>query len=156
MTHANQNESVDHTAVRQWTIVLAFVVFVLGVVTAVAIGMAVNAERRYETNRADNALVALQQACDQVAQLGGRCVTEPSQVRGNAAPGIPGLPGRDGRDGIGIPGPIGPSGPAGPQGETGPASESSCPLVGYRLELLTVRLANGGDSRLALLCVKEP
>jgi hypothetical protein len=124
----------------------------------VIIGAAINTQRQHETNRADNALIALQQACDQVARLGGHCVTDPSEIKGNPPPeSIPGPTGRDGQAGpAGVPGPAGSPGPSGPPGETGPPGPS-CPLLGYHLQLLTVIVeGHPATTRQILACVKEP
>lgn len=83
-----------------------------------------------EQNRANSAVTALEQACQQVRQLGGTCVVDPASLRGDTGPagpqGIPGsegAPGRDGSDGVdgspGAPGPEGKQGPTGDRGETG-------------------------------------
>ncbi len=84
-----------------------------------------------EGRRAETAITSAEQLCQQVRQLGGACVVDPSTLRGDPGPagpqgpdGPPGLPGREGVDGWpGRPGPQGPAGPAGPQGPAGPAGE---------------------------------
>lgn len=158
MTHTSPAPPAPaHTQERRRSILYAALLVAIGVISTVLVGGAVNAEKRQETNRADSALVALQQACEQVAQLGGRCVTGPAQVKGNAGP--PGIPGPAG--------PVGPMGPAGPAGATGPAGlpgaqavvalapVTACP-AGWRLEPLTVRPANGARPVDILACTRQP
>lgn len=160
MTHVES----DHTKARHGTILFTLAVVAVTLVTYVALGRLAGDRTKQETNRADNALAALQQACEQVARLGGQCVTPPSQV--SDAPHTLLGP-------AGEPGPPGP-GPtqaqvaaavaaylaqhpprAGPQGKPGPPG-SGCPLLGYHFELLTVRLS-GADTkaRQVLACVPD-
>ncbi|MEU5945148.1 hypothetical protein ABZ793_06245 [Micromonospora sp. NPDC047465] len=82
-----------------------------------------------EQQRADSAVSGAEQLCQQVRQLGGTCVVDPSELRGERGepgpagpPGPPGLPGLDGEDGRdGSPGATGPAGARGEPGEAGPA-----------------------------------
>lgn len=81
-----------------------------------------------EQQRADAAVSGAEQLCQQVRQLGGACVVDPSTLRGETGPegpaGPPGIPGQTGQDGE--PGPAGPAGPVGspgPAGKEGPAGE---------------------------------
>lgn len=136
----------------------------VGVISTAIIGTTVNHQREYEVNRADNAIVALEQACAQVERLGGHCVVKPEQIRGDAGPsGAQGPPGPAGIDGdIGPLGPPGPSGNPGLPGDQGLAGRDgtdgapgpTCP-AGFHLQLLTVRLANGGASIQILACVHD-
>lgn len=147
----------NHMQERRRTITFAAIMFAIGLVSAAGVGTLVNREREAETNRADNAIIALQQACEQVARLGGHCVTEPADV--NREPPPPGPPGPQGERGFigppGSPGPAGSPGPPGepgligPQGPPGPA----CPS-GWHLQLLSVRLSNGGAGIEILACVR--
>lgn len=128
--------------------VAAVAVFIGGRQTA-----AVNDRATAEQDRANRAVVGVEQLCQQVRQLGGTCVVDPASLRGDTGPagpqGVPGIPGRDGADGLngsngvdgspgvtgpageqgltgdtGSTGPAGAAGPAGPQGPTGPAGEA--------------------------------
>lgn len=139
----------------------AAILVAIGVISTLLVGVLVNREREAETNRADNAIVALQQACEQVRLLGGHCQTEPSDVDGN--PPAPGPRGPRGEQGVpGPSGPLGPEGSPGPtgatgeNGETGPEGQPgpACP-AGWHLQLLTVRLSNGGASIEILACVRD-
>ncbi|MEO3925451.1 hypothetical protein ABGB07_16510 [Micromonosporaceae bacterium B7E4] len=87
-----------------------------------------------EQRRAATAVSGAEQLCQQVRQLGGECVVDPANLRGEQGPagpegppGPPGLPGRDGRPGDpgppGEPGPPGDPGPAGAPGPSGPNGE---------------------------------
>lgn len=159
-------EQPDHTQARRYTILFTLAVVAVTLVTTVALGRIVSDRTQQETARADNALVALQQACDQVEQLGGRCATLPSQVSDSprGSPGPPGEPGPPGR----APTQAEISAavaaylaehppPAGPPGEPGvvlAAPADGCPLLGYHFEALTVRLA-GGKPRQILACVAD-
>lgn len=156
-----------NTPAKRRDIVLAVMLVAISVITTLVIGAVINRQRQFETNRADNAIAALAQACAQVERLGGHCVTGPAQIQGDTGPageqGPPGPPGIDGEQGPpGPPGPDGspgPSGVAGPRGEQGPpgndgAPGPTCP-AGFHLQLLTVRLANGGDSIQVLACVRN-
>lgn len=152
----------DHMQERRRTIIFAIICVFIGTLGNALYGTLVNRERESETNRADNAIVALQQACEQVQRLGGRCLTEPSDVTENPPPqpgpsgpqgnqGEPGQPGPAGSSGpSGSPGPPGGPGLIGSQGPPGPA----CPS-GWHLQLLTVRLSNGGASIDILACVRD-
>jgi len=79
-------------------------------------------------DRADRAVVGIEQLCQQVEQLGGVCAVDPATFRGDQGPagpegpaGPPGIPGQDGAQGAqGPEGPIGLKGDAGPVGEQGP------------------------------------
>lgn len=166
--------AADHTEERRRSIIYALLLVAVSVVSTVLIGTAVNHQRQQATNRADNAIIALQQACEQVQRLGGRCVTEPSEV-GDVPEGRPGRAGIDGRPGgpptpgeiaaqvaaylsanpapSGEPGAAGQQGEPGAQGNTGPPGPT-CP-GGFHLQLLTVRLANGGSSIQILACVRD-
>lgn len=127
-----------------------------------------------EAERADRAVTGVEQACQQVAQLGGVCAVDPDALRGETGPpgpqgppGPAGIPGRDGADGLpgaqgppgpqgepgpaGVQGPPGPAGPTGPQGEAGPAGPA-CP-PGYHAEDLAVLTADG--VRTVAACVAD-
>jgi hypothetical protein len=75
-----------------------------------------------ETERADQAVAAIEDACAQVERLGGVCVEDPEDFHG--ADGPPGPQGPQGEPGptgpTGPEGDVGPTGPAGPTGEAGP------------------------------------
>lgn len=81
----------------------------LGIVIAVALASIISIaatvtlvnRQADSTDRANSAVAALQQACDQVARLGGRCATQPADL---------------------VKGDTGDSGPAGPAGPT-PSNE---------------------------------
>lgn len=118
------HEAVDPKLRRKqrWRIaalcaVAGIAVFVGGRQTA-----AVTDKATAEQDRANRAVVGVDQLCAQVRQLGGICVVDPASVRGDTGPagpqGIPGVPGRNGIDGA--PGPSGPSGGPGPTGSPGP------------------------------------
>lgn len=91
--------------------------------------------RDQEQKRADTAVSGAEQLCQQVRQLGGTCVVDPDELRGEQGPegpvgppgppGVPGLPGTAGTDGqpgaTGPPGGRGESGPAGAAGKDGAA-----------------------------------
>lgn len=97
-----------------------------------------HAEHRAETDTAMSkaALSAVNDLADQVRDLGGTPVVEPSELP-TPAPGAPGPQGIRGDTGpagatgatgprglrglMGLPGPIGPAGPQGVKGDTGPA-----------------------------------
>ncbi|MGE5827230.1 MAG: hypothetical protein ACM30G_02560 [Micromonosporaceae bacterium] len=154
----------DHTRERRRSIAYAFLLVAIAVVATLAGGAIVNRDRQQETARADNALVALQQACDQVARLGGRCATPPSRVQDTpiARPGPAGVAGPPGRAptqaeiAAAVAAYLAERPPlAGPPGEPGPPG-SACPLLGYHLEVLTFRLV-GADakSRAILACVPD-
>lgn len=81
-----------------------------------------------EGQRADTAVHTAFQLCEQVKRLGGACVVDPDELRGEPGetgpPGPVGPPGEDGRDGEpGPAGPVGPTGASGPAGPQGPAGE---------------------------------
>jgi hypothetical protein len=114
-----------------------------------------------EQQRADAAVTGAEQLCQQVRQLGGACVVDPSTLRGDPGPegpaGPPGIPGQNGSDGepgpTGSPGPAGPAGKdgvagpvgaQGPQGEQGPAGPPgpTCP-DGTHPETVTVLTTSG-------------
>ena len=138
-----------------------------------------------EQRRADTALSGAEQLCQQVRQLGGRCIVDPADLgdRGPAGPvgsagppGIPGLPGKDGADGSpGPPGPRGEPGPTGPtgakgepgrdgaDGAPGPAGPAgppgdpgpTCP-DGTRLVVLTVLTPGGTETITACVLASAP
>jgi Collagen triple helix repeat (20 copies). len=145
----------NHAQERRRTITWAFVLVALAVITTLLAGTILNRKIEDETNRADSAIVALQQACDEVARLGGHCATDPAQITDRPPPPAQGPQGREGP-----PGPPGPSGSPGPSGEPGqPGADGSngqpgptCP-GGTHLQSLNVRLANGGESVQILACV---
>ena len=117
-----------------------------------------------EGERADQAVQTAVQLCEQVRALGGACVVDPKELRGDPGPaGMPGPqgpPGADGADGAaGLPGPVGPpgvqgpdgaagpTGPQGPAGPEGPAGEAgpagpTCP-PGTHAETVTVVTTGG-------------
>jgi hypothetical protein len=140
-----------------------------------------NTRAEDEGARADAAVVGAEQLCQQVRQLGGRCVVDPETLKGDTGPAGPqgpigpaGNTGQDGTDGMnGLPGPTGPAGPvgvpgpdgaqgpagaAGPAGPQGPAGEAgpagpTCP-AGTHAETVEV-LTTGGVVTMAG-CVKDP
>lgn len=140
-----------------------------------------NSRAEDEGARADAAVVGAEQLCQQVRQLGGRCVVDPETLKGDPGPAGPqgpigpaGIPGQDGADGVdGLPGPTGPAGPtgaqgpdgaqgpagpAGPAGPTGPAGEAgpagpSCP-TGTHAETVTVLTTDGPVTMAG--CVADP
>jgi hypothetical protein len=79
-----------------------------------------------QNRRADQAVQSAVQLCDQVRQLGGACVVDPKELRGEPGPGGP--PGPQGPQGAqgpdGDPGPSGPAGPSGPVGVAGQPGEA--------------------------------
>lgn len=127
-----------------------------------------------QTRRADTAANGAQQLCDQVVQMGGACVVDPSTLRGDPGPegpaGPPGIPGRDGDDGDrgpagtvgpsgaagkdGAPGQVGPAGPQGTAGDPGPPGPPgpSCP-TNYHQEPVTVLTTDG--PRTVVACVED-
>lgn len=139
----------------------------LGVATFIAVQVGLGRasdETDAANDRADRAVVGVEQLCQQVQQLGRACVVDPASVKGDPGPegpvgpaGPAGIPGRDGDQGpagpagevgtIGPQGPVGdrgstgdvgPQGPQGPPGDTGPA----CP-GGTHLEAVTVAATSG-------------
>jgi hypothetical protein len=64
----------------------------------------------------DQAVESAVKLCQQVRQLGGACVVNPEELRGEPGPGGP-------------PGPVGPQGPSGPQGDPGSAGLQGVPGV---------------------------
>lgn len=96
---------------RTWIGVAAAVVAAL-LGAGVGAALANNAAEHEE--QADQALSAAERLCTQVEQLGGLCVVDPEDLRGEVGPAGP-------------PGPIGPSGPPGPRGFRGPAGPSGPP-----------------------------
>lgn len=167
-TDGQPTPMAGHTRERQRFFLYTLTVIAITLATWVIVGGAVNRNRQYEENRADNALAALDQACRQVAALGGRCVTEPSQVRGDTGPeGMPGPPGQDGAPGrppteaeitaavtayLQVNPPL--VGPPGPQGETGPPGPP-CPLLGAHLAWVTVRDVDTKATTTFLGCVRD-
>lgn len=140
---------------------LVLVCIALGLVVAGVLGRITDDRTQAETNRANDAVAALEQACHQVALLGGRCATDPASLKGDRGdvgptgpPGPAGPPGRPGP--TGAPGPSGapgPTGPTGPAGATGPAGTGrSCPSS-YHLELITFRTE--GKRYTLLACVPD-
>lgn len=148
---------------------------VLAGLALVALGWMLNAltdRADAEQRRAETAVSGAEQLCQQVRQLGGACVVDPSTLRGDPGPegpaGPPGIPGQDGEDGEdGSPGPVGPSGPAGPAGKdgaagpAGPAGEQgpagppgpACP-PGTHAETVTVLTDSGPKTIVG--CVQDP
>lgn len=131
-----------------------------------------------QARRADAAVSGAEQLCQQVRQLGGACVVDPSSLKGDPGPagpegpvGPPGIPGQDGDDGamgpVGLTGPVGPLGPAGkdgaagapgaagPPGPQGPAGEAgpACP-TGTHVETVTVLTMDGPKTMTG--CVQDP
>jgi collagen triple helix repeat protein len=121
--------SRDHRAVppRRGRPILVLVITL--VATAVGVWLLIKMVEQNDTQnrRADQAVQSAVQLCQQVRQLGGACVVNPEELRGEpgaqGVPGPQGLPGSNGRDGIdgqpGAQGPQGEPGPAGPRGDTG-------------------------------------
>lgn len=79
-------------------------------------------------DRADRAVVGIEQLCQQVEQLGGVCAVDPATFRGDQGPAGPegpagpaGIPGQDGAQGA--QGPTGPEGPTGAKGDVGPTGD---------------------------------
>jgi len=156
-----------NTPARRRDIFLAIMLVAIGVVSTVIVGVEVNRQRTYETNRADNAIAALAQACAQVVRLGGHCAVGPEQIQGDQGPageqGPPGPPGIDGDQGPpgpeGSPGPAGPSGPAGPAGPQGPEGPRgpagppgpTCPNGWHQEQFLVMIKAD--HWQLTVLCV---
>lgn len=117
-----------------------------------------------ENNRANAATYTAEQLCQQVRNMGGVCVIDPSQLpkgdRGEAGPpgpqgerGVQGDPGDPGPSGS--PGPVGSPGPPGPEGPPGPAGPAgaSCP-GGWHLAQVTIMIkGNGGGWQTALVCL---
>lgn len=95
--------------------------------------------------RADQAVQTAVQLCNQVRQLGGACVVNPEELRGEPGaqgpPGPQGLAGSDGRNGVdgingvngkdGVAGPPGPQGDKGAKGDTGAAGQAGAPPAGW-------------------------
>lgn len=109
---------------RRLIIAIVAMVLAAGLVGASFAAMFVrNAE---ETERADEAVAAIEDACAQVERLGGVCVENPEEFHG--ADGPPGPEGPQGDPGpTGPPGPEGdpgPTGPTGPAGDVGPTGET--------------------------------
>jgi hypothetical protein len=80
----------------------------------------------------DQAVVYVEDLCDQVQKLGAVCVQDPEELRGDPGaegpPGPAGDPGPTGPPGPeGDAGPTGPSGPPGPTGEPGPSGAAGDP-----------------------------
>lgn len=154
MTERIPRHAANHMQERRRTIFWAFIFVFLGIASTALIGTIINRRTEAETNRADNAIIALQQACEQVQRLGGHCVTEPSEVSRDPPPGPPGPQGEPGEPGpAGSPGPSGSPGPPGPSGPQGPPGPTC--LGGFHLELLTVRLSPGGEAIQILACVQD-
>lgn len=125
-----------------------------------------------EERRADQAVTTAVQLCQQVRDLGGVCVANPDELRGDPGPaGVPGPQGQPGSDGAdGDPGPAGPAGPPGeaglqgppgeqgptglqgPAGQAGPAGPQ-CPL-GTHPETYTVLTTDGPKTMVG--CVSDP
>jgi type II secretory pathway pseudopilin PulG len=167
--HADTANLTLHRRARRRVILLA-VLALAAIVIAYLTGLNQYRATRTEANRADQAASAVEQLCQQVRQLGGTCVVDPHEFRGEPGPegppGPPGIPGRDGADGrdgldgtdgppgpageqgppgphgpMGPPGQEGPQGPPGPAGDAGPAGPT-CP-EGMHAEDLTVVTAEG-------------
>lgn len=140
----------DRRGNRRTLIALIAAVIALGFGAYAVLGVVqVNRRAASERSRANTATSSAQQLCQQVRQLGGTCVVDPAQLRGDPGPagpqgavgpaGVPGLDGLDGSPGaigpVGSPGatgsagdagpvgPQGPAGPTGPQGDPGPTGE---------------------------------
>lgn len=101
---------------------MAIVAIVLALACVGFSAQAFNKKAESEGQRADQAVQSAVQLCEQVRRLGGACVVDPAELRGEPGPaGVPGPPGADGVDGAaGDPGPAGLQGPTGPAGLTGP------------------------------------
>lgn len=152
------------------------------IVTAVAVacvGFSVQSwtmKAQQQEERADHAVQTAVQLCEQVRALGGACVVDPAELRGEPGPaGVPGPQGPQGADGdpgpagpqgtpgaagaAGAPGPAGPQGPTGPQGPQGPPGAvgpagPACP-AGTHVETVTV-LTDGGLKTIEVCAHDEP
>lgn len=137
-----------------------------------------------EGARADAAVVGAEQLCQQVRQLGGRCIVDPATLKGDPGPagpqgpigpagitgadGAPGSPGPAGPTGAAGPqgpdgaqgpaGPVGPAGPAGPAGPPGPTGEAGpagpACPAGTHAETVTVLTVDGPVTMAG--CVADP
>lgn len=102
-------------------VVIAIVTFLIGGVGGIGGSMFyLWAQGQEQTERADLAVSAVEDACAQVERLGQTCVEDPEELRGD--PGAEGPPGPQGE-----PGPTGPQGPEGDAGPTGPAGPTGEP-----------------------------
>lgn len=179
MSHA-ETEQFARVERRRWhrrtLVVLAIALFAGALGGWSAVWLA--SQLHHEQQRADRATVTADQLCEQVRAMGGRCVVDPSTLRGErGAPGEQGPPGPQGPPGYngfngstGLPGPAGspgaagatgPPGPGGAQGDRGdpgPVGPSgppgpACP-PGTHLEQVTVQ-ARGGARRIVVCVVDE-
>lgn len=157
---------------RLWLAVL-FAAVAFGLLGWFVKGMTDRSAR--EEQRADKAVAAAEQACEQLKQLNYPCPFDPSTLKGERGEtgaqgltGPPGMPGQDGADGApgeqgppgvaGKDGEQGPAGPAGPDGPTGPAGEAGpsgpqCP-TGTHAEAVTVLTTDGPKT--VASCVYDP
>jgi hypothetical protein len=99
---------------RTWVILL---------ITAVLAGLGgwgwarTTGDAQDQQRRADQAIQSAVQLCLQVRQMGGACIKDPAELRGEPGP-------------AGVPGPIGPQGPTGATGDPGPAGPAGIQGVG--------------------------
>lgn len=104
-------------------IVIAVAAIVLAFVVGGFSSWAMWARATEETERADQAVAGIEDVCAQVEALGGICVADPDEFRGD-----PGAEGPQGEPGpTGPPGPEGDPGPTGPSGEPGPTGPTGAP-----------------------------
>ncbi len=139
-----QNHDAQHRRQRSqqiiWTVLPIAVIF--SVVALVVSMLALNRQKQDETDRANQASVAVEELCDQVRRMGAVCVVNPDDFRGERGDvGPAGERGIQGPRGpVGPAGPVGPSGApgaVGPAGPTGPRGENGGP--GCTLIAVTVR-----------------
>jgi hypothetical protein len=152
-----------------------------GILALVAIAMLVytiyllSSRGDREKDRADQAVYSAEQLCEQVRQLGGACIVDPSQLRGEPGPaGLPGPLGPQGPQGpmgdvgpsgpVGLTGPTGAtgeSGPTGPQGPQGPAGGNGQPPASFTwmflgLTYTCVRDGGSPDNAPTYTCTSQP
>lgn len=120
------------------TVWIAAIAMAAAVLLAVALWWSLATRAEQEQERADAAVESAVQLCAQVRALGGACVVDPEDLRGDPGPaGMPGPPGPpgptgpagdDGDDGqAGSPGSAGSAGPVGPSGVTGDTGPAGAP-----------------------------
>lgn len=129
-------------------------------------------------SQTSTAVASAEQLCEQVRSLGGTCVVDPAELRGEPGPegppgpaGPPGIPGDTGEQGppglTGLPGAVGPTGPPGTDGvdgkdgATGPAGPAGaqgppgpvCPDGWHQAQQTVLTLSGPVD---ITTCVKDP